>query len=171
MVRNRSDVEGAKSFVQRNTVERSFFSKGAYQDLPSQVMGIETLRSRLSDLLHDHLKTELPHLKAELSDKLACTFKELDQLGVKRSTPEEQSILLTDIGMKINELLKAGVRGQYDVAFFGPVDMKATMDSPENIRCFRAVILTCSASQPELLGSYAPRRQQVSNPISQRQRR
>lgn len=49
-------------------------------------------------------------------------------------------MFLTDIGMKINELLKAGVRGQYDVAFFGPVDMKAAVDSPENIRRFRAVV-------------------------------
>jgi hypothetical protein len=140
MVKNRSDLEGTKSFSQRNTAERQFFSKGAYLDLPSHCKGIETLRSRLSALLHNHLKTELPHLKAELMEKLSYTSKELDQLGVKRSTPPEQRMFLTDIGMKINELLKAGVRGQYDVPFFGPVDMNAEVDSLENIRRFRAVV-------------------------------
>jgi hypothetical protein len=140
MVKNRTDVESAKSFSQRNAAERQFFSKGAYLDLPSHCKGIETLRSRLSDLLHDHLKTELPHLKTELTDKLSETSKELEQLGVKRSTAPEQRMFLTDIGMKINELLKAGVRGQYDVSFFGSVDMKAPVDSLENIRRFRAVV-------------------------------
>ena len=69
MVRNRTDTEGAKTFSQRNASERQFFSKGAYLDLPSHCKGIETLRSRLSSLLHDHLKTELPHLKTELVTK------------------------------------------------------------------------------------------------------
>ncbi|KAF2830154.1 hypothetical protein CC86DRAFT_286067 [Ophiobolus disseminans] len=140
MVKNRSDLEGAKSFSQRNTAERQFFSKGAYLDLPSHCKGIETLRTRLSSLLHNHLKTELPHLKTELMQKLATVSKDLNQLGVKRGTPQEQRIFLTDIGMRINELLKAGVRGQYDVPFFGPVDMKAAVDSIENVRRFRAVV-------------------------------
>jgi hypothetical protein len=140
MVKNRNDVEAAKPFSQRNSAERQFFAKGAYLDLPSHCKGVETLRSRLSALLHNHLKTELPHLKAELVEKLSTTSRELNQLGVKRGTVQEQRMFLTDIGMQSNELLKAGVRGQYDVAFFGHVDMKAAVDSMENIRRFRAVI-------------------------------
>ncbi len=140
MVRNRTDLEGSKSFLQRNQNERQFFTKGAYADLPSHCKGIETLRSRLSSLLHDHLKTELPGLRSELMEKLAKTSKEFDQLGVKRSTPPEQRMFLTDIGQNINEIIKSGVRGQYEVNFFGPVDMKAAVDSLENIRRFRAVI-------------------------------
>jgi len=140
VVKNRSDLEGARSFSQRNTAERQFFSKGAWVDLPSRCKGIETLRSRLAALLQNHLKTELPHLKTELMDKLANTSRELNQLGVKRSTPQEQRVFLTVIGTRINELLKAGVGGQYDGPFFGPVDMKAAVDSVENIRRFRAVV-------------------------------
>jgi hypothetical protein len=140
MIKNRSDLEGDKSFSQRNTAERNFFSKGAYLDLPAHCKGIETLRSRLSDLLYNHLKTELPHLKSELTEKLKNVSRDLEQLGVKRGTPQEQRIFLTDIGQSINELLKAGVRGQYEFAFFGSVDMKAAVDSPKNVRRFRAVV-------------------------------
>lgn len=140
MVRNRSDLEGAKSFSQRNAAERQFFSKGAYLDLPSHCKGIESLRTRLSALLHNHLKKELPQLKSELLEKLSKTAKELDQLGVKRSTAPEQRMFLTEIGQRINEILKAGVRGQYEFSFFGSVDMKAAVDSHENIRRFRAVV-------------------------------
>ncbi|KAF1360090.1 hypothetical protein EJ07DRAFT_165721 [Lizonia empirigonia] len=140
MVKNRGDLEGSKSFSQRNISERQFFSQGVYLDLPGQCKGIETLRSRLSSLLHDHLKTELPTLKTELQTKMADTTRQLAQLGVKRSTAPEQRMFLTDIGQSINKILQAGVRGQYDFAFFGQADMEAAVDSMENIRRFRAVV-------------------------------
>ncbi|KAF2708220.1 dynamin family protein-like protein [Pleomassaria siparia CBS 279.74] len=140
MVKNRSEDEGNKSFAQRNKSERQFFSTGKYDDLPNECKGIETLRSRLSNLLHNHLKTELPHLKTELSDKLSQTAKELQQLGVSRNTIAEQRMFLTDISQKINEILKAAIKGQYENDFFGPVNMKASVNSLENIRRFRAVV-------------------------------
>jgi hypothetical protein len=139
MIKNRTDVEAGKSFVQRNSAERLFFSRGVYLDLPAHSKGVETLLS-VSVLLHNHLKTELLHLKAELVGKLSTTPRELDQLCVKRCTVQEQCMFLTDIGMQINELLKAGVHGQYDVTFFGHVDMKAAVDSMKNIRRFRAAV-------------------------------
>jgi hypothetical protein len=140
MVKNRSEEEVHKNFVQRNQAERQFFSRGKYDELPNECKGIETLRTRLSALLHNHLKTELPHLKTELSEKLQATTKDLEHLGVKRSTVLEQRMFLTDIGQKINEILNSAIRGQYEYAFFGPVDMKAAVDSLENIRRFRAVV-------------------------------
>ncbi|KAF2636402.1 GTP-binding protein [Massarina eburnea CBS 473.64] len=140
MVKNRSEVEGSKTFLQRNVAEKQFFSKGAYADLPNDCKGIETLRTRLSSLLQDHLKNELPHLKTELMEKLQKTTKELQKLGIKRSTVPEQRMFLTDISQGINELLKSAIRGQYDSEFFGSVNMKADVHSTENIRRFRAVV-------------------------------
>lgn len=140
MVKNRSELEGDKSFVQRNQSERQFFSRGAYAELPNDCKGIETLRSRLSSLLHDHLKNELPLLKAELVEKLQATSKDLGQLGVKRSTTVEQRLFLTDIGQNINSLLQSAIQGQYYSSFFETVNMKAAVDHVDNIRRFRAVI-------------------------------
>lgn len=140
MVKNRSETEGGKSFLERNRLERQFFSSGRYRDLPSSMKGIETLRTRLSSVLNNHLKTELPKLKHELVEKLQQTTKGLEQLGVKRSTVLEQRMFLTDIGQKINEIIKASIRGQYEYSFFGTVNMQAAVDSMENIRRFRAVV-------------------------------
>ena len=140
MVKNRSELEIDKTFLQRNLIERAFFSKGAYADLPTACKGIEALRTRLSSLLHDHLKNELPKLRAELMEKLQDTTKEMDQLGVKRSTIPEQRMFLTEIGQRTQDILKSATRGYYDSPFFGPVDMKADVDSLENIRRFRAVV-------------------------------
>jgi hypothetical protein len=140
MVKNRSELEDGKSFVQRNASERSFFSKGAYADLPSSSKGIETLRTKLSSLLHDHLKNELPHLRDELTEKLQKTTGEMERLGVKRNTIPEQRMFLTEVGQRTQDLIRSATNGQYDSPFFGPVDMEAAVDSEENIRRFRAVV-------------------------------
>jgi hypothetical protein len=140
MVKNRSESEGDTSFPARNVSERNFFSRGRYADLPASMKGVDSLRTRLSTVLHNHLKTELPQLRNELTNKLSDTTKELEQLGVKRSTVLEQRMFLTDIGQRINEVIKAASRGQYEYSFFGPVDMEAAVDSLENIRRFRAVV-------------------------------
>ncbi|KAI7531252.1 hypothetical protein KC331_g14216, partial [Hortaea werneckii] len=63
MLKNRSDKESDKSFEERNAAEKSFFSQGSYRDLSQDILGIDTLRTRLSQLLYKHLKTELPALQ------------------------------------------------------------------------------------------------------------
>ncbi|KAF2748951.1 GTP-binding protein [Sporormia fimetaria CBS 119925] len=140
IVKNRSELEGDKSFSQRNAAERQFFSRGKYADLSAKNKGIESLRNRLSTVLQNHLKTELPKLRTELLDKMNETNTKLQTLGIKRSTVLEQRMFLTDIGQRINEILKAAIKGQYEYAWFGPVNMQAAVDSHENIRRFRAVI-------------------------------
>ncbi|KAF1994371.1 hypothetical protein P154DRAFT_32097 [Amniculicola lignicola CBS 123094] len=140
IVKNRSEDDIDKPFIWRNQAERSFFSKGKYADLPDSSKGIDRLRTRLSILLFEHLKKELPHLKAELSEKVDEVTKGLAVLGVKRGTVQEQRTFLTDVGMIISKTLDAALSGQYDQPFFGSVDMKAPVDSLHNIRRFRAVI-------------------------------
>jgi hypothetical protein len=63
MVKNRTEGEMEYTFAERNSAEQAFFSKGRFKDLPRPYVGIETLRDRLSALLHRHLVQELPSLK------------------------------------------------------------------------------------------------------------
>ncbi|OCK78139.1 hypothetical protein K432DRAFT_302637 [Lepidopterella palustris CBS 459.81] len=140
MVRNRADGELNSTFEERNYSERLFFSQGRYRDLPRDMVGVESLRTRLSRLLDGHLNRELPLLKKEVEVKLQETMNELRKLGDKRHSVPEQRMFLMDISMKINKILESGVKGQYDHEFFGSVHMNAPIDSEENIRRFRAVI-------------------------------
>lgn len=119
MVKNRSETEGKKSFTERNRLERQFFSSGRYKDLPTTMKGVESLHGRLSLVLNNHLKTELPKLRKELDEKVLQINKGLEQLGVKRNTVSEQRVFLTDISPRINDTIKAASRGQYESAFFG----------------------------------------------------
>ncbi|RMZ71036.1 dynamin family [Pyrenophora seminiperda CCB06] len=140
MLKNRADDQMKFSFEQRNADEDLFFSKGRYADLPRECVGISSLRERLSKVLLNHLIKELPKLKAEMVSKLQVTVDEIEKLGEKRDTNQEQRMALMKISVKINDILKSATKGYYESEFFGSVDMEAGVDSTENIRRFRAVV-------------------------------
>ncbi|KAK7188804.1 hypothetical protein DPSP01_014147 [Paraphaeosphaeria sporulosa] len=140
MLKNRADDEMSFSFAERNEAERLFFSKGRYNDLSRDSVGIDSLRERLSKLLLNHLIKELPSLKEEMSTKLQNTVKDIAKLGEKRNTASEQRQMLVKISMHFQDILKSAVKGNYENTFFGPVNIDAAVASAENIRRFRAVI-------------------------------
>jgi hypothetical protein len=140
VLRNRSDTEMNFTFTQRNEAEAIFFSKGRYNDLARDSVGVGSLRIRLSQLLLDHLRKELPSLKEEMNNKLQTTTGDIERLGDKRATISEQRMILMKVGMRINNIIKSALEGHYRDAFFETVDMEAPVDSGSNLRRFRAVI-------------------------------
>ncbi|KAH7398705.1 P-loop containing nucleoside triphosphate hydrolase protein [Phaeosphaeria sp. MPI-PUGE-AT-0046c] len=140
MVKNRSEDASHTSFAERNNAEQAFFETGRFKDLPRTSVGIESLRDRLSTLLHRHLVLELPSLKLEMKAKLKTTKAELEGLGEPRSTTQEQKVLVTKISQDINLILRDAVHGSYRHHFFGSVDMKAPITEGSNVRRLRAVI-------------------------------
>lgn len=140
MVKNRSEDESGMSFAERNSAEKTFFKKGRFKDLPRTSVGIESLRDRLSTLLHRHLVQELPSLKQEMKAKLKATTDELGGLGERRSTTQEQKVLVTKISQEINLILRDALHGTYRHSFFDCVDMDTAITEGHNVRRFRAVI-------------------------------
>lgn len=140
VLRNRSDTEMNSTFTQRNEAEARFFSKGRYNDLAREIVGVESLRIRLSQLLLDHLRKELPSLKDEMGNKLQTTIEDIGNLGERRATTSEQRMLLMKVGMHVNDIIRSALEGHYRDGFFGNVDMDAPVDSGDNLRRFRAVI-------------------------------
>ncbi|KAI7360366.1 hypothetical protein KC336_g21983, partial [Hortaea werneckii] len=111
----------------------------SYRDLSQDILGIGALRTRLSQLLYKHLKTELPALQKELNDKHRDVCRELEQLGEKRSTPQEQRRFLMGISTTYQDIVKAAVNGQYEHDFFGDPDPDAGVGDKSNMRRLRAV--------------------------------
>jgi hypothetical protein len=140
MLKNRDENQTGFSFAQRNEDEDLFFNKGRYADLPREFVGIRTLCERLSKLLQNHLIKELPSLKEEMDTKLQATTDDMEKLGEKRDTIQEQRMVLMKISMRINDILKSATKGYYEADFFGGIDMEAPVDHAENIRRFRAVV-------------------------------
>jgi GTPase SAR1 family protein len=135
ILKNRGFIERKHTFAQRNRSEASFFSKGVWAELPRDNVGIESLRTRLSELLFEHIKKELPDLRTELDKKLAETTKELQRLGTQRSTVDEQRQYLMKLSMSFYDIAKASLHGYYDAEYFA--DMEDFEDAVEQLKARR----------------------------------
>ena len=140
VLKNRSEKEMSSTFQARNADERTFFSNGIYKDLPEDMLGIETLRTRLSTLLHNHLKNELPSLKKELLNELSSTQLALSHLGANRSSTREQRDLLSEVSMKFYVIVDSAVKGHYEHPFFGGIDIGSAIGAGPNLTRLRAVV-------------------------------
>jgi GTPase SAR1 family protein len=128
ILKNRGFKESNCSFAQRNNSERAFFSQGKWQHLPRDCVGIDSLRTRLSDLLFQHVKKELPKLREELNRKYEETILSLEKLGAKRSNEYEQRQFLMGLSLQFYDLVKAGVNGHYEADFFNiPEESESTL--------------------------------------------
>ena len=128
VVKNRSFDEMHQTFQQRNDAERNFFEKGCWQELLPSSFGIESLRIRLSDLLFQHIKGELPALRKELQEMYNATYQKLRQLGQSRATVSEMRAFL-QLSTDFRDIAKAAVAGHYEDAYFA----RNNLGGPEQV--------------------------------------
>ena len=134
--------------------EKAFFSHGRYRDLPGEMTGISSLCTRLSHLLYKHLKTELPALQKELNDKHRGVCRELERLGEKRATVQEQRRFLMAVSTKYQDIVSDAVKGHYEDTFFGFLDPDTAVDDETNMRRLRAVVQHLNIQFADLMRSY-----------------
>ena len=141
VLKNRSYEEGSNSFEQRNISEASYFRTSNFSILSKECVGITSLRDRLSQMLFEHVKQELPKLRKEHEEMLTESRRLLEAMGDRRATPQECKTLLTQLSMDFCEVGKAAVEGHYEGEYFAPnSDHPFSVESPITIRRLRAVI-------------------------------
>ncbi|KAK0368444.1 dynamin family protein [Colletotrichum limetticola] len=118
VIRNRRFSENEFSFWERNATEAQFFRTSNFRNLPRDIVGIETLRRRLSQLLFEHVKTELPQLSGDLERVLQVDRHDLSLLGDVRSDPTACRVYLTKLTMECQEICKASLNGNYEHSYF-----------------------------------------------------
>ncbi|KAJ2993562.1 hypothetical protein NUW58_g1803 [Xylaria curta] len=142
VLRNRKFEESANSLIERNQAEAKFFRASKFKSLPKECVGINALRTRvirryhldspvepsprilalvttrLSVLLFEHVKQELPKLRQDLEEALREAEEERDLLGAPRSSSEECRSYLAQLSLGYYELCKAAVNGYYEGDFF-----------------------------------------------------
>lgn len=141
VLKNRTFEESSTSFVERNLSEISYFRKSSFNTLAIDCYGIDSLRSRLSQLLFHHVKRELPKLAEDLDAALAESKNQLETLGSPRATPQECRSYLAKLSQDYYEVCKAAVDGHYEGEYFtGITDKVFSLTSPGSLRRLRAVI-------------------------------
>ena len=151
-MKNRKYEEAAFTFDERNASEATFFRTSNFKTLPVDSVGINALHLRLSLLLFEHVKRELPNLHQDLETAIAETTLQLDKLGASRATSQECRTYLTQLSMTCLAISKAAIDGHYEADYFQLTrDDYFSPDSPSSIRRFRAVTQHLNRDFAELL--------------------
>ena len=135
MLRNRRPKEKNDSLEQRNPNERRFFQESVFKELSPDTVGIDALRVRLSKLLFNHCKRELPTLRNDLESGLVKVTTELSVMGCSRATVKECRNFLTRLSMDCYDICRAALDGHYERDFFLWRDsQRFHKDSPQAVR-------------------------------------
>ena len=102
----------------RNMVETQFLAESNFRSLPAAHLGIAHLRQRLSMVLFDQIKAELPRLIDDIEDGLLICRRELEKLGPVRVTIDDQKNFLINVSDDFQSLCAAATKGDYDHPFF-----------------------------------------------------
>jgi GTPase SAR1 family protein len=141
VLKNRSYEEGHSSFEQRNASEAAYFRTSNFKILPKDNVGIESLRTRLSKLLFNHVKQELPKLREDLDKALGDNKKELEKMGGRRATPQECRTYMTQLSQDVHGVCQKAVDGHYEGRYFTTkVDPEFSLTSPNTLRRLRACV-------------------------------
>ncbi|KKO99694.1 hypothetical protein THAR02_08202 [Trichoderma harzianum] len=137
VLRNRAHQEKDVEASVRNQTEQEFFNQGKWGTLPAGTYGIESLVTKLSLLLYDHITEYFPQLLEEIKDELGRSEKELRGLGRPINTEPEMMTEIVTLFYSSKVLIKAGIRGFYydhpDFFLLGESDNSAKA-SPRYLR-------------------------------------
>jgi hypothetical protein len=141
VLKNRSYEERGCTLAERKESEKRYFEESIFHQLPADTVGIDALRRRLSLLLFDHIKHELPQLRRDLEAALENTEADLSVLGKPRSFAAECKDYLAQLSLDYYEVCKAAVDGHYEGEYFhNRVDRTFDPDSSNTIARLRAVV-------------------------------
>lgn len=152
VLKNMDSEKGTPDLQVRNAEESEFFERGIWGDMPRSLVGVASLRVRLSKLLLSQIASELPSLIDEIKVKRETCHKQLQRLGQPRTTPEEQRSYLIQISQSFQSLVRAGVDGTYNDAFF---DIRSERGESQRLR---AVIQNLNEAFTEHISARGHRR-------------
>jgi GTPase SAR1 family protein len=118
VVKNLPSVSENAELEDRDGKETEFFNKSAFSVLPRKDVGIASLRTRLSSVLFDQIKVELPRLIEDIENRVRATKAARDRLGPSRSTMDEQRSFLIGLSESFQNICRDAVAGHYDHDFF-----------------------------------------------------
>jgi hypothetical protein len=115
VVRNLDSSDGEAN---RDAVETQFMAESNFRSLSATSLGITHLRQRLSVVLFEQIKSELPLLIEDIGVGISGCRDGLNQLGTARETPDDQRKFLVDLSSEFQSLCEAATKGDYEHPFF-----------------------------------------------------
>ncbi|KAF1979861.1 hypothetical protein BU23DRAFT_637299 [Bimuria novae-zelandiae CBS 107.79] len=136
----------------RNASEASYFRTSNFKCLPKESVGIDALRERLSRLLFEHVKQELPQLHSDLSQALEDSKTQLTTLGHRRATAEDCKEYLTQLSLDFHRVCAAASEGHYEgPSFRYDTNEVFSTHSRASVRRLRAIVQKMNAQFSDIL--------------------
>ncbi|KAK8852091.1 P-loop containing nucleoside triphosphate hydrolase protein [Apiospora arundinis] len=110
VLRNRSYQQKGANSASRDQQESDFFAHAPWNSLPPSQLGVEALKSRLSDVLYNHILEHIPAVMKEIKSGINDCKGRLGYL--------EQRAHLIDVSQRFANLMRDAVRGDYSDDFF-----------------------------------------------------
>lgn len=142
VLRNRSFEARSISDDERDVQEKEFFERGRWASLPHDQVGIESLRHRLSKILLDHVRRNLPGLIADIQERISRNEQTLAKMGASRTTLQEQRHFLVDISSRFARITNQALNGSSVDEFFGGFKDHAATTEESPFRRLRAIIVS-----------------------------
>lgn len=161
VLKNRSYETRQLSTEARDDDERQFLSQGAWKDLARATVGIYALREKLSKILFDQIRAELPMLIEDIEGKINNCRGTLARLGPNRDAFDQQRLFLLQISQEFQGISKAALDGSYGHSFFGE---PRSMD--DYTKRLRAVIQNLNVKFAESIRLRGQQRRIVEGEIS-----
>lgn len=119
VVKNQDTAKGDIDPANRDKEEDEWFADSNFKTLPSVSRGVSRLRDRLSKMLFNQIREQLPGLMADITKGSVDCRAKLEELGKSRLTLEEQREYLLEISEDFEKLCTDAIGGPYDDPFFG----------------------------------------------------
>ena len=148
VVKNRDYDSRQSSTEERDQSEKTFFSEGVWSELPRDMVGVESLRQRLSKILLEQIKRYLPNLMEDIKSSIEECEKKLLKLGDSHDTPEKQRQFLLRLSESFQMLCRAAINGNYDHGFFGDPS-----SDDEDSKRLRSTLQNLNLEFSKLMGS------------------
>ncbi|KAF2094363.1 hypothetical protein NA57DRAFT_46206 [Rhizodiscina lignyota] len=113
VVRNRNDATRNATDAERDDAEMSFLTSRVWAAIDRGHKGIESLRSRLSEILTQQISSNMPKLVSEIKQQLFDCKERLNKLGEPRKSPKEQRRYLLNTSSKFQDILRNVNEGRY----------------------------------------------------------
>ncbi len=114
VVKNRGADDVDSSLAERHRAEEAFFTRAPWSSLMrTGRVGIESLRSRLRELLMTISKREFPAVKADIRKRLADSEADLERMGPARGDASTQRVYLTQLASRFQKIAGYALNAYY----------------------------------------------------------
>ena len=156
VVKNQDLGKGEFDPEKRDREENDYFVISSFNVLPAELRGVSRLRQRLSKVLFNQIRRQLPNLIEDIEQGSASCEAALEKLGPARTTIEEQRSFLLYVIDGIQNLCRDAIKGPYDDPFFGDASTAAGKEKRlravvRNMQIDFAEIIRTQGSQWEIV--------------------